>query len=177
MLKRSILTFSCLLALSACGSSQDEEPVTISVPDQAREEITTTTAPREGLQSGEYLPSAIAGTQEDLTVNVGDRVHFDYDSYSLSDEARQTLMAQARWLNQYPHLSVIVEGHCDERGTREYNLALGERRASSAKDYLIALGVAPSRIQVISYGKERPIAAGSDAQSWAQNRRAVTVIQ
>lgn len=175
MLKRSLLVLSSIAMLSACGSSQDEEPVTISVPDQPREEITT--AGNGQLQPGEYLPSAIAGTQEDLTVNVGDRVLFDYDSYSLTDTARQTLMSQARWLAQYPSLQVIVEGHCDERGTREYNLALGERRASSVKDYLVALGVSPTRIQVISYGKERPIAAGSDPSSWAQNRRGVTIVQ
>ncbi len=117
------------------------------------------------------------GTQEDLVVNVGDRVFFAFDKYSLQSEARSTLEKQAIWLKKYPQLSITVEGHADERGTREYNLALGERRANSAKDYLVALGVPASRIRTISYGKERPVALGSNEAAWAQNRRAVTVVR
>lgn len=113
---------------------------------------------------------------EYFVVEVGDRVFFGYDRYDLSAEARTTLERQALWLRKYPSVTVTVEGHCDDRGTREYNLALGERRASSVKDYLTALGVDPSRITTISYGKERPVAFGSTDSAWAQNRRGVTTI-
>lgn len=117
-----------------------------------------------------------AGTQEDFSVNVGDRVFYGTDSHSLSNEAQSTLKLQSEWLSANPDLRVTVEGHADERGTREYNLALGERRANSAKNYLVSLGVAPSRISTVSYGKERPAVIGSNGSAWAQNRRAVTVV-
>jgi peptidoglycan-associated lipoprotein len=117
------------------------------------------------------------GSQEDLTVNVGDRVFFAYDQFSLSTDSQNVLRRQAAWLAQYPQNRVTIEGHADERGTREYNLALGERRANSARDFLIANGVQPSRITTISYGKERPAVLGSNDAAWAQNRRAVTVVQ
>jgi peptidoglycan-associated lipoprotein len=117
-----------------------------------------------------------AGSQADLVINVGDRVFFDLDKFSLKSDARSTLEKQAAWLNQHSGLTITVEGHCDERGTREYNLALGERRANSAKDYLIALGISPGRIKTISYGKERPVALGSNEEAWSQNRRASTSV-
>lgn len=117
-----------------------------------------------------------AGTQEDLVVNVGDRVFFDFDKFSLKPEARATLEKQSAWLKKYPSVTIVIEGHCDERGTREYNLALGERRANSAKDYLVTLGINPSRVKTISYGEERPVALGSNEKSWAQNRRSVTTV-
>ncbi len=107
--------------------------------------------------------------------NVADRVFFEYDSSQIDSEAQATLTKQAEWLKKYPNLNVTVEGHCDERGTREYNIALGERRANAAKKFLTGLGVAANRISTISYGKERPAVVGSDEGSWAQNRRAVTV--
>ena len=116
------------------------------------------------------------GSQEDLAQNVGDRVFFAYDSAQLSPEAQRTLERQAAWFKQYPNMSATIEGHADERGTREYNLALGERRAASAKKYLVGLGVAANRLSTISYGKERPAVIGSDESAWSQNRRAVTVI-
>jgi len=116
------------------------------------------------------------GSQEDLVVNVGDRVFFDFDMFNLKPPARATLDKQAAWMQANPSVTVTVEGHADERGTREYNLALGERRANSSKDYLVALGVNPARIKIISYGKERPVALGSNEAAWAQNRRAVTVV-
>lgn len=109
-------------------------------------------------------------------VDVGDRVFFGYDQYDLSPEARATLEQQAALLRKYPAIDIIIQGHCDERGTREYNLALGERRASSAKDYLVALGVAPGRIRTVSYGEERPAVVGSTESAFAQNRRAVTMV-
>jgi peptidoglycan-associated lipoprotein len=116
------------------------------------------------------------GSQEDLVVNVGDRVFYGFNRYDLTPEARATLDRQAAWLKQYPNVTVTVEGHADERGTREYNLALGERRANSAKNYLVAQGTNPSRVKTISYGKERPAVLGSSEASWAQNRRGVTVV-
>ncbi|MCK5778767.1 MAG: peptidoglycan-associated lipoprotein Pal [Rhodospirillales bacterium] len=116
------------------------------------------------------------GTQEDLVVNVGDRVFFAFDSSELSAEARASLEKQAAWMKKFGGVRVVVEGHCDERGTREYNLALGERRANAAKDYLVALGINPARVKTISYGKERPAALGHNETAWAQNRRAVTVV-
>lgn len=125
-----------------------------------------------GSGSGNYAP----GSQEDLANNVGDRVFFATDSSSLSSEAQSMLQRQANWLQQYPNVNITVEGHADERGTRAYNLALGERRATAARNYLVNLGVSASRVNTVSYGKERPAALGSSEASWAQNRRAVTVI-
>jgi len=116
------------------------------------------------------------GSAEDLTQNVGDRVFFETDSSSLTAESQQTLDRQAAWLKQYPNVNVTVEGHCDERGTREYNLALGERRAAASKKYLVGVGVTSNRISTISYGKERPAVIGSDESAWGQNRRSVTVL-
>ena len=113
---------------------------------------------------------------EDALAAIGNTVFFDYDSSALSADAEGTLMRQAVFLNANPALTVTLEGHCDERGTREYNLALGERRGSAARDFLLAQGVDSARIRVVSYGKERPAAAGSNESSWAKNRRAATVI-
>ncbi len=118
----------------------------------------------------------VPGSVEDLVANVGDRVFFDFDKYNLKPAAQATLERQAAWLKTYPAVTITIEGHCDERGTREYNLALGARRANAAKDYLVSLGIDPSRITTISYGKERPAVLGSNEAAWAQNRRAVTVI-
>ncbi|MDD3288579.1 MAG: peptidoglycan-associated lipoprotein Pal, partial [Alphaproteobacteria bacterium] len=116
------------------------------------------------------------GTQEDLTVNVGDRVFFGFNKSDLSPEARATLDRQAAWLKKYATIKVTVEGHADERGTREYNLALGERRAVAAKNYLVAAGITADRVKTVSYGKERPAVLGSNEAAWAQNRRAVAVV-
>lgn len=113
---------------------------------------------------------------EDALAKVGNTVYFGYDSSTLTDEAQATLMRQAGFLKGNPSMTVTIEGHCDERGTREYNLALGERRATAARDYLLAQGVNSARIRVISYGKERPVAAGSTESSWSKNRRAATVL-
>ena len=116
------------------------------------------------------------GSQEDLIVNVGDRVFFGYDSAELDSDAQELLQDQVAWLKQYSDVSVIIEGHCDERGTREYNLALGEKRAQSVKNYLISLGISSDRVSTISYGKERPAVVGSNDGAWAQNRRSVTIV-
>lgn len=116
------------------------------------------------------------GTQEDLVANVGDRVFFDFDRYDIRPDQRATLERQAAWLQQHSTVQVQIAGHADERGTREYNLALGDRRATAAKNYLVALGVAADRLRTISYGKERPADPGHDETAWALNRRAVTVV-
>ncbi|MBX3595701.1 peptidoglycan-associated lipoprotein Pal [Sphingomonas sp.] len=117
------------------------------------------------------------GTPEHFRQNViSDTINFGFDQYDIDARARQILDSQAQWLMQFPNTRITIEGHCDERGTREYNLALGDRRANAAKNYLAARGVSPARITTISYGKERPIALGSDEASWAQNRRAVTIV-
>ncbi len=116
------------------------------------------------------------GTQEDIVQNVGDRVFFSFDKSDLTSEAQATLDRQAVWLKKYSSVKIAVEGHCDERGTREYNLALGERRATAAKNYLVAAGIPASRITTVSYGKERPAVVGNNEAAWSQNRRAVTVV-
>ena len=117
------------------------------------------------------------GSEQDLVRNVGDRVFFAFDRSNLSSEAQSTLDRQAAWLTKYPQVKVLIAGNCDERGTEEYNLALGSRRANAARDYLVARGVNPARIQTISYGKDRPVALGSNEQAWAQNRNAITSVQ
>lgn len=122
------------------------------------------------------LNSATPGSQQDFTVNVGDRVFFDTDSSVIRPDGQATLARQAQWLAKYPNYPVTVEGHADERGTREYNLALGQRRAVAVRDYLASKGVPASRMKIISYGKERPVAVCDDPSCWNQNRRAVTVL-
>ncbi|KAB0536905.1 peptidoglycan-associated lipoprotein Pal [Pseudochrobactrum algeriensis] len=119
---------------------------------------------------------AVAGSAQDFTVNVGDRVFFDLDSSVIRADAQQTLSRQAQWLARYPNYSITVEGHSDERGTREYNLALGQRRAAAARDYLASRGVPVNRMRTVSYGKERPVAVCDNISCWSQNRRAVTVL-
>ena len=119
----------------------------------------------------------VPGSQEDLVANVGDRVYFDYDMATLRTDGRATLDGQAAWLARYAQVSVQIAGNCDERGTEEYNLAIGQRRATAARDYLVAKGVASARIATISYGKDRPTALGSNEAAWAQNRNAITSVR
>ena len=146
-----------MLAIAGCASKQ-----------------TPNTAADLGLAGG--AGAATPGSSQDFTVNVGDRIFFDTDSSIIRADAQQTLSRQAQWLGQYRSYSITVEGHADERGTREYNLALGARRAAAARDFLVARGVEAGRINTISYGKERPVAVCDDISCWSQNRRAVTVI-
>ena len=148
---------------SGSGSSTSSSDVSSS-----EEGTITETSP----ESASITP----GSQEDLIVNVGDRVFFNYDSSDLDSDAQELLQDQVAWLKQYSDVSVIIEGHCDERGTREYNLALGEKRAQSVKNYLISLGISSDRISTISYGKERPAVVGSNDGAWSQNRRSVTLV-
>ena len=162
MALRFVSVLAALLLLAACETSTDA----------------TGGAGGSGGASGSAsgISAPRPGTAEDFVVNVGDRVFFDFDKYNLKPDARNILQRQATWLNKFPSVTITVEGHCDERGTREYNLALGERRANSAKNYLVALGVNPNRIKTLSYGKERPAVTGSNDAAWSQNRRAVTVV-
>lgn len=120
--------------------------------------------------------AATPGSTQDFVVNVGDRVFFAVNQTTLSVQAQGVLSRQAQWLNQYRQYSIIVEGHADERGTRQYNLGLGGRRSEAVRTYLVSQGVAPNRIRTISYGKERPVAVCNDESCWSQNRRAVTVL-
>lgn len=162
------------LLLSACGSVP-EENATPSTSYTGSQSSTVGQQSDRGVSTAVGVPQP--GTQEDLVANIGDRVFFGFDRYDLSTDARQKVQDWAQWLQRYSGLSVTIEGHADERGTREYNLALGERRAVSVRDYLSALGVSPSRMRTISYGKERPAVLGSNEDAWAQNRRAVLVVE
>jgi len=120
--------------------------------------------------------AATPGSQQDFVVNVGDRVFFETDSSELTEQARATLDKQAQWLSNYSRYAFTIEGHADERGTREYNIALGARRAQTVREYLTSRGIAAARMRTISYGKERPVAVCDDISCWSQNRRAVTVL-
>lgn len=164
-----------LVMVVAVGCSKKEPDIGIVTSDS---DAMLSTAPMSDVNNMSGIDSSILpGSGQDLVVNVGDRVFFGYDQYSLNAESRAMVEKQAQWLKTYSNVNIAVEGHCDERGTREYNLALGEKRAAAVRNYLIALGVQPMRIQTISYGKERPAVLGSDETSWAQNRRGVLVVQ
>lgn len=167
MFPRYLMICAAVLTLTACSSTDK------GAMDQSGMDNGAMVSDGMGANGGSVVP----GTKQDFVVNVGDRVFFETDSSDLTQQARSTLENQAQWLAQYQNLGVTIEGHADERGTREYNLALGERRANSVKNYLVALGVSPSRINTVSYGKERPAVAGSDEMSWSQNRRGVTEVQ
>ena len=141
--------------LAACSSTKEEAP-----------------APVAQAPASSILP----GSAEDFRVNVGDTVFFDLDQHSIRGDAQAVLQKQAAWLKQYPQVKLLVEGHCDERGTREYNLALGDRRSYAVKEFLVSLGVDASRLQTKSFGKERPTCTESDDSCWQQNRRGYSVI-
>lgn len=158
--------FAAVALLAACETAPDESANAGSGGSTQSTTSATASAPA----------GPTPGSAEDFVVNVGDRVFFEFDKSDLGPEARTTLERQAFFLRKYPSVSVVIEGHCDERGTREYNLALGERRASAVRDYLVSLGIDPSRVTTISYGKERPVNPASTDQAWAENRRGVTVI-
>ncbi|WP_371135792.1 peptidoglycan-associated lipoprotein Pal [Reyranella sp.] len=148
---KALTAIAAMLVIAACSNDQ-----------QAAAPATTTVTP---------------GSVADFRQNVGDRVFFDTDQSTVREDGRATLNKQAEWLKKYTNYQITVEGHCDERGTREYNLALGERRANAARQYLVAQGIPAARIKTISYGKERPDPVGSDEAAWARNRRAVTALQ
>ena len=167
------LQFLSLLAatllLAACGSTAEEAQDTTGGGSTTGSTVSTGT-------TSQPLPGPPEGSQEHLLVEVGDRVLFGFDRYDLTLSGRATVEALAVWLKSFPAVTMTVEGHADERGTREYNLALGERRANSVQDYLIALGINPNRISTISFGKERPVVLGSNEEAWAQNRRGAFVV-
>ena len=146
--------------------------MTLAITGCASKRNTPNSAADLGLGAGGGAP----GSAQDFTVNVGDRIFFDTDSSVIRADAQGILTRQAQWLNQYRQYAIVIEGHADERGTREYNLALGARRAAATRDFLIARGVAGSRLRTISYGKERPVAVCDDISCWSQNRRAVTTL-
>ena len=153
-----VAALSVGLAMAACSKNPNED------------------GSGSGFGSGLGAGAATPGSQQDFVVNVGDRIFFESDSSELTSTAQATLDKQARWLQQYSQYSIQIEGHADERGTREYNFALGARRAEAAKSYLAARGIPASRLRTISYGKERPVAVCNDISCWSQNRRAVTVL-
>jgi peptidoglycan-associated lipoprotein len=158
---RLMSAFAALLLLAACESTPSE----------------TGNAGNTGAGSGNSASQIVPGSQQDLVANVGDRVFFDTNKWNIRADQRAVLDRQAEWLKRFPQVTVTIEGHADERGTREYNLALGAKRAAAAKNYLVAAGINPNRIDTISYGKERPEVVGSNEEAWRQNRRAVTVVK
>ena len=165
----TLLAGCALIAIAGCAKKPPAQ-----LPPPPEQTGTTETGP---VQTGPTDGSARPGSNEDFKRSVqSNTVNFGVDGYDIDATARGILDGQAVWLARYPQVRITLEGHCDERGTREYNLALGDRRANAAKNYLAAKGVDPSRITTISYGKERPVALGSDEDSYAQNRRAVTVV-
>ncbi len=143
----------------------------------ANQQPATTTGAATGSGATAATSGPVPGTEADLVANVGDRVFFAFDESRLSDDARGTLDRQSHWLQQYQQVNVQIAGNTDDRGTEEYNLALGQRRANAARDYLVARGVGSPRITTISYGKDRPVAQGDDEQAWAQNRNAITSVR
>ena len=148
---KAFAAIAAMIVMAACSSNEQ----------QAAAPATTTVTP---------------GSVADFRQNVGDRVFFDTDMSNIREDGRQTLNRQAEWLKKYTNYPITIEGHCDERGTREYNLALGERRATAVKNVLVALGIPANRVSTISYGKERPAVVGSTEAAWAQNRRGVTIV-
>ncbi len=158
---RSLTLLAAVLLVAACSEDQTNKAATTGTGGAAAPAAASTVQP---------------GSEQDLAQNVGDRVFFDFDKSDIKPEGRAVLQRQADWLKKYPNVTVTVEGHCDDRGTREYNLALGNRRATAVKKMLVALGVPANRVSTISYGKERPAVVGDNEQAWAQNRRGVTVV-
>src|SRR5215467_3728772 len=153
-MRKVLIAAVAVASLAACASRPEPTP-TPTAP--------TPTAPSQPSQG------PVPGSVEDFRVSVGDRVFFGYDRFDLSPEARSVLERQAAWLRQYPNVRLMVAGNCDERGTREYNLALGARRAAAARDYLVSLGVAANRVETVSYGKERPLDPRSQEEAWSVN--------
>ncbi|HEV7959723.1 MAG TPA: peptidoglycan-associated lipoprotein Pal [Rhizomicrobium sp.] len=163
----STLRFAALSAALLLGACTHKQEAVSTAPPPA---------PPPPVQQQQVTSSIIPGSAQDFKVNVGDTIHFALNQYNIEDNDKNTLNKQAAWLARYPSVRLTVEGHCDERGTREYNLALGARRANAVKEFLVAQGVAAGRLETVSYGKERPICTESNEDCWAQNRRGVSVI-
>ena len=163
------MKFACLsTALLLAGCTHKEEAMRTAPPPPPPPSASMAPAP--------VTSSIVPGSAEDLRVNVGDTIHFGYNQYNIEDSDKSVLGRQAAWLQKYPGVRVTIEGNCDERGTREYNLALGARRANAVKEFLVSQGVSTGRVETVSYGKERPICTESSESCWAQNRRGVTVL-
>ena len=163
------LKFACVSAVLVLGACTHKQEAVNTAPPPVQ---SAAPAPAPAPVTSSILP----GSAEDFRVNVGDTVHFGYNEYNVQDNDKAVLGRQAQWLAKYPSVRVSVEGHADERGTREYNLALGARRANAVKEYLVSQGVSNARVETVSYGKERPVCTQSDEACWAQNRRGVTTI-
>jgi peptidoglycan-associated lipoprotein len=160
------------VSFAACSSRPKPQlPVTTPTPPPASQPAPTNQPPVESQPIG-----AVPGSQQDFVINVGERIYFDFDSYSIRGDAQPVLAAQAGWLRRYPNVRVRIEGNADQMGTREYNLALGARRANAVRDYLVSNGVTADRIATVSYGKEQPIDAGTGEEADAKNRNARTAI-
>ncbi len=172
MFYKFIITTFLILFVAACATKPKDDSASSGTGDSSADSSVSS----DGTITETAGSGIISGSQEDLIVNVGDRVFFGYDSSDLDSDALELLQDQVAWLKQNSDVSVTIEGHCDERGTREYNLALGEKRAQAVKNYLIGLGISPDRVSTISYGKERPAVVGSNDGAWAQNRRSVTLV-
>ncbi len=166
--KELISVFAVLLVLTACASDDEAENGT---------EVISSESSTAGSGSSVGSTTSTDLTAEEQLEKIGDRVFFEFDRFDLTPQGQRTVQGWAEWMQANPAVVVVIEGHADERGTREYNLALGERRANSARNYLLALGVQPNRVGVVSFGKERPAVVGSNEYAWAQNRRAVIVVQ
>ena len=164
----STLKFAVLSAALLLGACTHKQEAVNTAPPPAPPPPPAAPAP--------VTSSIIPGSAQDFKVNVGDTVHFALNQYNIEDNDKGTLGKQAAWLTRYPAVRLTIEGHCDERGTREYNLALGARRANAVKEFLVAQGVAAGRLETVSYGKERPICTESGEDCWSQNRRGVSVI-
>ena len=168
-LTRLALITGATISIAACAHKPPPSPGPTPMPGPAP-------APSPGPTPMPAPNGPIPGSLQDFVINAGDRVYFDYDKYNIRADAAPVLDAQASWLRRYSAVRVRIEGNCDERGTREYNFALGARRANSVKDYLVAHGVDPGRIDTVSYGKERPIDPGENEEAWAKNRNGHTAI-
>ncbi len=180
MRSKFVSLFAALFFVAACETTPEEAATTAgegaATETTGGAAITTAAVTPEPTQPAPMMAGPAPGSQDDLVINVGDRVFFDFDKSVLKSAAQRTLERQAAWLKQSPNVTVTIQGHADERGTREYNLALGERRAVAARDFLVALGVDTGRIETVSYGKERPDALGHNEAAWSQNRRGVTMV-
>ena len=168
-LTTTLLTAAALASLAACAS----KPKVLPPPPVDNTAGLNTPPPSNGPVDGAIVPGSDADFRRSVSSNT---ILFGLDQTDIDPQARAILDSQSAWLQRFPQVRATIEGHADERGTREYNLGLGDRRANAAKNYLVARGIDPSRLTTISYGKERPVALGSDESSWAQNRRAVTVV-
>ena len=171
-LKKIGFVIAGMFLLVACESTSVEEGT--STGTGTKSSGSSSTSASDG--AGNRAAAIRGGSPQDFVINVGDRVFFALDKSNIRADQRPQLEKQAAWLKKFPATQISIEGHADERGTREYNLALGERRANSARDFLVALGVNPGRIKTVSFGKERPVALGHEEASWRQNRRAVSVV-